>query len=436
MSIREAAWESLLWTTRVLLYPVHFALRILARLVLIVAAIVPLVGLAFLGCLFWEEILDGARSLAEGTLLAKIVAFIFFAGLFVVILKGIGQLVLIALQLVGKTMMEALRGEWLPGWKIWPSLKGTWGDYIAKVPRTVLRTIGSACLVALAALAIGVLAWAAYPLVKPKIVEPGAVEPRIVDRYVVVVVDANDDRAKETVIEHFRTRAVFSLTYLKDAQPQVGDGVCLEEGHKAWLRMFREAIVECTKIERSRSPKATKQESTPAKYVPTFDVEGFASVAPMQWSDGDGKLPNCEVANRRADAVASFLADEEKYKEKWACPEVGDDFKLTPKLCTGEEKVYKRSLDGIDYRVRVRGWSDPEQMEDKKPADDGALPDDRRYRVELLNRAVHITVPENFCHAPDSTASQDAKSASSSETPIEPSTGGTVARTEDAMVGT
>ena len=208
------------------------------------------------------------------------------------------------------------------------------------------------------------------------------------------------------------------------SQPQVGDGVCLEEGHKAWLRVFREAIVECVKIERLRSSGA-------AKYVPTFDVKGFASVAPMQWSNGDGILPNCEVANRRADAVAGFLADEERYKAKWACEEVGDDFKLARKLCTGEEKVYERSLDGIDYRVRVLGWPDPREMEAKKPADDGALPNDRRYRVELLNRAVHIAVPENFCRVSDSTP-EGREPASSSEPPNAPSTGGTLAGTEDA----
>lgn len=131
--------------------------------------------------------------------------------------------------------------------------------------------------------------------------------------------------------------------------------------------------------------------------------------------------------------MAGFLADEEEYKEKWACGEVGDDFKLARKLCTGEEKVYEQSLDGIDYRVRVHGWSDPEEMEDEKPADDGALPNNRRYRVELLNRAVHITVPKNFCQAPDSTAPQDGEPASPSEVPSDPSADGSSTGNEDAM---
>ena len=32
-----------------------------------------------------------------------------------------------------------------------------------------------------------------------------------------------------------------------------------------------------------------------------------------------------------------------------------------------------------------------------KPADDGTMPDGRRFDVEILNRVVHIEVPKSFC---------------------------------------
>lgn len=286
----------------------------------------------------------------------------------------------------------------------------TWHEYIVEVPGTVFRTFWSACLVALIVFGIGVLAWAAYPLTKPK----------MVDRYIVVV-DANEDRRGKTVKEeikyHLSTRTVFSLTYLNDAQPQKGDGICLEEGHKEWLRMFKEAIVECIQLERSRTAEAAKQGATSKGRVPTFNVVGFASVAPMQSSDHDGAVLNCDVANRRADAVGSFLADEKKYRSKWKCDAVGSNFRSARDLCVGPAAVYEGSLEGITYRVRVRKWSDPEQMQGKKPADDGAVPNERRYRVELLNRAVHITVPKNFCQVLDSTAEEDSEAVNSSEAP-------------------
>ena len=399
-------WKSLVWAARILLYPVHSALRILARLVLIAAAIAPVVGLVLLVWLFWRDLLEWTRFFVDGTLLPAAVAFLVAAGLFSIILKVMGQLVLLAFKLVGETVMDALRGDWHPGWKVFPSLEDTWHDYVAEVPGTFLQTFWYACLVALIVLAVGVLAWAAYPLTKPK----------TVDRYIVVV-DANEGRGGGTVKKrikyHLSTRTVFSLTYLNDAQPQKGDGICLEKGHKEWLRMFREAIIECVQLERSRKSDAAAQRSTSEQHVPAFDVVGFASVAPMQSSDYGSAVLNCEVANRRADAVGGFLADEEEYKSKWDCETVRSDFRSARDLCVGGMDDYE----GGTHRVRVRKWSDPEQMQGKKPADDGAVPNERRYRVELLNRAVHITVPKNFCQVLDSTAEEDGEAVNSGEAP-------------------
>ena len=70
MSIKEAVWLSLVRAAQILLYPVHFAIRVLARLLLIVAAIAPVVGLIVLTWWFWRELLDWTRFLVEGTLLA------------------------------------------------------------------------------------------------------------------------------------------------------------------------------------------------------------------------------------------------------------------------------------------------------------------------------------------------------------------------------
>ena len=71
----------------------------------------------------------------------------------------------------------------------------------------------------------------------------------------------------------------------------------------------------------------------------------------------------------------------------------------------------------------------PKRREDRKPADDGALPNNRRYRVELLNRAVHIAVPEDFCRVPDSTSPGGGEPAISNKLTNESSTVGTLAGT-------
>ena len=93
-------------------------------------------------------------------------------------------------------------------------------------------------------------------------------------------------------------------------------------------------------------------------------------------------------------------------------------------------------MEGITYRVRVRKWSDPERMQGMKPADDGAVPDERRYRVELLNRAVHITVPENFCQMLTQRQSEDGDAVNSREAPNGAQSSGASVGNESDLGGT
>lgn len=52
--------------------------------------------------------------------------------------------------------------------------------------------------------------------------------------------------------------------------------------------------------------------------------------------------------------------------------------------------------------LHVRQWQSPADMEGKKPADNGALPDDRRFGAEFFNRSVHITARRDFCRPRES----------------------------------
>ena len=60
--------------------------------------------------------------------------------------------------------------------------------------------------------------------------------------------------------------------------------------------------------------------------------------------------------------------------------------------------------DGQDRSIGivVEQWVSEEQMRKGKPANDGSRPDNRRYRVEVMNRAVHIEVLQDFCAVPES----------------------------------
>ena len=237
------------------------------------------------------------------------------------------------------------------------------------------------------------LAVVAYPLIDP--------EPKTVDRYVAVVGvgDAGTEVEKEIKV-YMRAGAVFSLAHLKNAHPKSGEGICLDESQQKWLGAFRAAIAECVALE--------KESGLSGGAGPTFEVEAFASAAPVR-SDGDigedaSATLNCEIANRRADAVGAFLAhgDDKKYVNRWRCPDVGENFQAAQNLCGGVEGEPLVYGEGGAFKVRVTQWLDSGQMQGSKPADDGALPDERRFRVEMFNRSVHIRVPEDFCRVRDS----------------------------------
>ena len=121
------------------------------------------------------------------------------------------------------------------------------------------------------------------------------------------------------------------------------------------------------------------------------------------WS---GKTFNCKVANLRARAVGAFLADDGN-KLHWKCPGEDGDFEgastCAAEHCDGESR-HLRMSDGQDRSIGivVEQWVSEEQMRKGKPANDGSRPDNRRYRVEVMNRAVHIEVLQDFCAVPES----------------------------------
>lgn len=197
-------------------------------------------------------------------------------------------------------------------------------------------------------------------------------------------------------MEHMQAGAVFSMAHLQDGQPKSGKGICLVKPQWEWLSAFRDAIEDCVNLEQERG---VSRES-----LPTFEVTAFASAAPAKLRDAVDPKVNCEIANCRAHAVGAFLAGERiADKRWWTCKDVARDFGTARSLCGGDDHIdYPKGDSDIGFRIRVNQWTDPARMEGGKPADDGSLPEERRYRVEMFNRSVHITVPQGFCRVPDS----------------------------------
>ena len=386
MSIGETLRMFLVLATRIVLYLPLLALRIVARLALVVATVAPIaLPVVVVGLLYqyWpEELIAGI--LKQDYQVVRALTFLLAVGVVGALLRSIGKLSWAAFIPLAKAVEDIFRSGWSPSPEVLKSLAVTWRDNIAKIPGNLLLTLARAAYLTFLLAAFAILLAATLPLYD---------RSKVVDRHVVVVgaEDAEDEDTKETIKVHMRTDTVFSLTHLKNAQLKTGEGICLEKSQQAWLHSFRKAIAECGN---------SKQRGLPSEPIPRFVVTAFASVAPVRLNGVADHSPqlNCEIANRRADAVAAFLADESKSKEKWQCPAEGEDFAPSNNLCAGGEPVvYSGVHEGVKFEVQVNKWGDPAEMQRRKPAADGALPDDRRFGIEMLNRSVHITVPEDFC---------------------------------------
>ena len=286
---------------------------------------------------------------------------------------------------------KALRnGPWKPRWEIGESVRITRECVLAKIPPNLKCSVKSSWkLMGLGAVGL-LLVSMAYPPASPPPVSP---PPK---HHVVVanVAEANREVTTEVVKVYMRAGAVFSLAHAENAEPMTGAGICLNEYQQRWLDMYRAAIIECLEQERRQDFKRERP--------PVFAVTAFASIAPAT-SEGDigadtSAMTNCEIANRRAEAVGAFL--EGKDEKKWQCDGVAEGFRSTDDFCKGaaikpEERLYE---DGdLRFKILVNQWDDPKSMKEHKPVDDGEIPEDRRYRVEMFNRSVYIAVEEDFC---------------------------------------
>lgn len=454
-SIGETLRTFVVSAVRIVLYLPLLGFRVLARLLLLAATVLPvalpfIVGVALLE--LWQEHDLGTKiadSLQENHALVTGLAYFVGVGLFANYLKDMVSTFWAAVRGVLEPISDVFLGErnadgerpnpwwraWVPSAEVRESLAGTWHDNIAQTRRNLTFSVGrNALLTAVAALGAVVVA----------VTMPFVLRETKVDRYVWVATpeprenataqatdgtqetDPPEADAPETdeqepgpqkgagsppaatpsepvtppptetqqvLKAHLRNGTVFSLAHLRDAQPESGEGICLTESQQAWLGDFRDAIAACVKAEGGNEPDAG---------VPRFYVKAFASVAPVKSTGLTSEELNCEIANRRADAVGAFLANPAEHQSKWDCDEAPAVFGARDNPCAAGARAdpfedYTGRHNGAAFKVHVHMWRSPTDMEDGKPADDGVLPDDRRYAAEMLNRSVHITVPRGFC---------------------------------------
>lgn len=401
--------------------PFRWVVFALVRLVHLIAAIFPLLVLA--GATFvviaWIAPCIGEALSAAGHYVAEVfgsvdqaqlVGLLGSVGIFGWALKTLGKAAWDELLKIFGLSGKALDGKWWPPFKIIESLTVAWDQFrvMPTPPGLFHESFQSSAKLALVTLAT-------IPILLVLI--PRDKELPLNERMHVVVTDVSEAFASKI---YLREGAVFSLLHSKNAKmspPDSGQGVCLEGATLDWLIQFKAAVKQCM-MESEQDPECEEA----GKPCPVLEVVGYASIAPERadklakelcQAAPAGKTFNCKVANLRALAVGKFLAAEnDGDSNKWLCPDDDQEAYWRATVCPpedcpdgdGPDPSYahrtmtirtndpKKSID-----IRVRQWASEEDMQSGKPAADGEMPDQRRYRVEVLNRAVHINVLKDFC---------------------------------------
>ena len=391
-TVRAAKWVSL-QVARLLLFVPLILWRGLALILLTLAIIAPIIlPISMLGALMDPPGI--LKSLKESDELpVQAISFVLALGI-------LGNLFMRVLdhgwnELKGilYRASKALRdGPWKPSWRIGESVRTTRQRVLAKIRPNFKCSVKSSGRLMVWLAAGMLLAGIAYPPADPA--------PK---HHVVVanVAEADEVVVKEVVRVYMRAGAVFSLAHAQNAEPKTGAGICLNDEQQRWLEMYRAAIVECLKLEKRHGIERTRP--------PVFRVTAFASIAPASSSgvadEETSAKTNCLIANHRADAVGALLGGGDD--KRWLCGDdgVAAEIEGTDEFCKGEDILYPpEGDDSLEFKIVVNQWGDPQSMIENRPVDDGKVPEDRRYRIEMFNRSVYIAVEEDFCRVGSSLA--------------------------------
>ena len=409
------------WIGRVVAYPFHVLFRLVARLCLLVATTLSILLTVLLAppivfrlaqaigdTAVWQNLYGPLADFLGGPSLLQYSTFLMSLGVAGTVLVAVGKAAWKKAKELWGLVLCASEGEWRP--KFWneekrcpnrvvDSVKKTWSKYVATILPAVGKSFHSSLKLILALLAIAAVLAAAWF---------GQRRPANEDNHVVVV--QAPDVVPEMVRMYLRQGAVFSLMDMDNAKlskPNSGRGICLNGDGLEWLRNFKKAMKRCM-----REAKPADFECKDGKdRCPVLKVTGYASVAPVTGDVSEDCGPNadeafnCKVANLRARAVGAFLVDGED--SHWECPDQGKYFNgattCPAEHCDGKSR-HLRMIGANDRSIGivVDQWASEIQMREGKPANDGSRPDNRRYRVEVMNRAVHIEVLRDFCAMPES----------------------------------
>lgn len=395
---KVVAW--LIFVIQLILYPIHFLLRILARSLLIVltTGFVPflLFAVAYIWAVAWNWLQTGDWKELYG--IAETISLI-------TLLSGMGFLANFLKQkwetikkslwnIFGIARSVVVNGAWIPGLDVEESLTRTRDENLSPIRSSVKEmSVASWQFVKASSLFLTVSMFAYLPIKDIKDWQD-RIEDKVEQLSPATVTDTVTDTA-EDVQCLFEKNKTFVLAHVEDADVKSRAGICLDAGRQEWLAEFKKAIEHCA-------------DSGPR---PELEVRAFSSTAPMalggRFTPQGSALANCEAANQRAEAVVEFLLG--RPRDRWACGSggrvaVGSFENGGGQLCQRSDSAGKvveeftyGAADGLIFDLSYKPWGSHAAMTAEKPADNGVLNGPRRYDAEFLNRAVYVTLKNDVC---------------------------------------
>ena len=393
MEILNKVVAALIFVIQLLLYPIHFLLRVLARSLLIVFTVAPVLIPLYAATEGWTYAWHWVENEVprHSQAIIGLIALLSSLGLLANVLKQQWTTMVKALwEIVYEIWFAIVDNEWMPGLDVKESLEDTWDENLSHLWSNFRDVfVASWRLMIAASLFLPVCLAVYFPISdfnewRNKVLE------KIERPCPVIVIDT-----AKNVQSFFEKNKTFVLAHVEDADVNSRAGICLDDGQQQWLAEFRKAIEQCA-------------DSGPR---PELEVRAFSSTASMvlggRVTPHGSALANCEAANQRAEAVVEFLLG--RPGERWACGSggnvaVGSFENGGGQLCQRSDSAGKvveeftyGAADGLKFDLSYKPSKPHEAMTVEKPADNGVLHGPRRYDAEFLNRAVYVTLKNDAC---------------------------------------
>ena len=398
-NICEVSWPTSLKGTfteslKLAAYPMHFAIRLVVRFLLLVTMLLPVllslilivisIALFVFFILVWIPEPLEFHDVFNNTIFKIITLFIAIV-LIGFLIRELKNDIKNSISNIKAKIVKVVQGRWLPEMNIRKSLSVTWEYYVANFWLFLKKMCIESKKLLVTVLLLYIITFCGYIIDKKLTDEttPASKEWRDSVSNKLDYIKKNIAPPKPSTSYRFKKGTKFSLVY-KEGDLKTKKGICLEDSTEdsnlEWLELFKQAISDGSKDRRLK-----------------LNVKGFASVAPVPVNgiinDKQSNSLNLQIANERAEALIYFLMlpDSRSYDQK-ECKAV-----LKNGLIWQDMKP-DSTWEGTNFDLAYKPWESYNEMDNKKPLknplENLQKEEGRQLDREFLNRSVQIIIEE------------------------------------------